>query len=318
MIDLQKIHNEVHKVLGDNNKVKTYEHVLAVAETSEKIAMQYSLDKNICVASALLHDISAVINPNEMLEYAITHDWYIDEAELKYPFILHQRLSEVMAREQFKIEDERIISAISCHSTLKDNPSDYDMALFIADKLSWDMDGQPPFYDLLNRKLEISLEDASLAYINYILDNDMILYPHKWFLEAKEYFEKSEISNSIAYCGLICHLCHFTDSCDGCRSNNNCFGSRNSPEGCYQYDCCTEKGIEGCWQCDGAPCDKGMFSESHDLRLRAFIHYMKEHSKEQLAERIYHNMQKSIFYGHNRDYDNLASEEDVIKKLEGL
>src|SRR5665647_1285780 len=103
--------------------------------------------------------------------------------------------------------------------------------------------------------------------------------------------EIQQISNSIAYCGLICRLCHFAESCDGCRSDKNCCGSRTSPEGCYQYNCCIEKSIEGCWQCDIAPCDKGMFSKSHDLRVRAIIRYIKDNSKEQLAERIYHNMQ---------------------------
>ncbi|MHB8131699.1 MAG: hypothetical protein ACYDEX_22190 [Mobilitalea sp.] len=58
-----------------------------------------------------------------------------------------------------------------------------------------------------------------------------------------------------------------------------------------------------------------MFGESHDLRLRAFIRYIKEHGKEQLVERIYHNMQKGIYYGHGKDYDNLPNEEAVFKLL---
>ncbi|GEM_PF-281640 len=126
-----------------------------------------------------------------------------------------------------------------------------------------------------------------------------------------------QLSNSISYCGLVCQLCHLADRCDGCRSENNCCGSRNSEQGCYQYNCCQEKGIEGCWQCDIAPCDKGMFSESHDIRLRAFIKYIKENSKEKLAERLYSNMQKDIFYGHGRDYDNLGSIDAVLSKLNG-
>ena len=58
--------------------------------------------------------------------------------------------------------------------------------------------------------------------------------------------QQSEISNSIARiapCGLVCKLCHLADSCEGCRSENNCCGMRKSAEGCYQYNCCAEKGI---------------------------------------------------------------------------
>jgi HD superfamily phosphohydrolase YqeK len=56
------------------------------------------------------------------------------------------------------------------------------MVLFIADKLSWDKDGTPPFYDLVSRGLDISLIQACLSYINYTFDNNMILAPHHWYL----------------------------------------------------------------------------------------------------------------------------------------
>ena len=129
--------------------------------------------------------------------------------------------------------------------------------------------------------------------------------------------EIHQITVSIAYCGLVCRLCHLSDRCDGCRSENNCCGSHKSAEGCYQYNCCTEKGIEGCWECVAAPCDKGMFSESHDIRLRVFIKYIKRNGKDKLAERLYSNMQKGIYYGHGKDYDNLDSIEAILNKLEG-
>lgn len=137
-------------------------------------------------------------------------------------------------------------------------------------------------------------------------------------VEGKENNEAyiDRISQSIAYCGLICSLCHLSNQCSGCKSENNCCGNRNSSEGCYQYNCCMDKGIEGCWDCDDAPCDKGMFGEGHDLRLRAFIRYIKQCGKEQLANRIHENMKKGIYYGHGRDYDNLPCEEAVLKMLD--
>lgn len=141
-------------------------------------------------------------------------------------------------------------------------------------------------------------------------------------INMTEYLNKvksiSQIADSIAYCGLVCKLCHFADNCDGCRSENNCCGLRNTAEGCYQYNCCTEKGIDGCWECDIAPCNKEMFSESHDVRLRAFIQYIKANGKDKLAERLYFNMQNGIYYGHGKDYDGLGSIDAVIKKLEGF
>jgi len=115
---------------------RTFEHAKAVAEMNIKIAEQYGLDKNICEICGYLHDISAIISPSDMLMYAAENDWYIDDAERKYPFLLHQRISRVIARDNFNITDERVLSAVEYHTTLKANPSAYDMALFIADKLA--------------------------------------------------------------------------------------------------------------------------------------------------------------------------------------
>lgn len=135
-----------------------------------------------------------------------------------------------------------------------------------------------------------------------------------------EYLNKvkavSQIANSIACCGLVCGLCHLADHCDGCKNEKNCCGCRTNAEGCYQYACCKEKGIDGCWKCEIGPCDKGMFSENHDIRNRAFIKYSKENGKDKLAERLYSNMQKGIYYGYGKDYDGLGSVEAVIAKLE--
>jgi len=165
------------------NKQKTFEHVKAVAEVNIKIAEQYNLDKNICELCGYLHDISAVISYDYMMKYAVDNNWQIYETEKKIPMLLHQRISKVIAEEDFNITDNRILSAVECHSTLKANPSDYDMALFIADKLAWDL-GFPPFYDVVADALKYSLEKTSLVYMNYIVEHKMILEPHPWFEES--------------------------------------------------------------------------------------------------------------------------------------
>jgi predicted HD superfamily hydrolase involved in NAD metabolism len=181
---------DVNNFLLQNNKQKTLEHVMAVANINSEIAEKYGLDKNICIISGYLHDISTVIHPNDMLNYMVENNLFVDEAERKYPFILHQRISRLLSKTFFNIDDETILSAIECHTTLKSNPSQYDMALFIADKLSWDQEGTPPFYDIVSKNLSFSLEKACLSYINYIIDNNIILYPHSWIIESKEYLEK--------------------------------------------------------------------------------------------------------------------------------
>ena len=173
-----------------NKMEDTLAHVRAVSTTNVSIAQLYHLDKETCYLAGLLHDISTVMKPSDMLIYAAAIGIDLDESEHNYPFLLHQQLSKYIAKTVFEVSDPCVLSAIECHTTLKSTPSKYDMALFIADKLSWNQDGKPPFYNTVNEALSISLESACFEYIAYMVENNKILYPHKWFLEAKSFLSR--------------------------------------------------------------------------------------------------------------------------------
>lgn len=180
------IRTDVKNILLINGKSKTYIHVANVADRNALISKTYDLDHDKCVIAGLLHDISAVIKPEDMLKYAYENRLEVCGAERRYPFLLHQRLSKICAVEYFNISDEEILSAIECHTTLKKSPSKYEMSLFIADKLAWDRGGIPPFYEEVNAALDISLEAACYKYMEYMVENDMILCPHDNWIEAYE------------------------------------------------------------------------------------------------------------------------------------
>ena len=180
------IRTDVKNILLINGKSKTYIHVANVADRNALISKTYDLDHDKCVIAGLLHDISAIIKPEDMLKYAYENRLEVCEAERRYPFLLHQRLSKICAVEYFNISDEEILSAIECHTTLKKCPSKYEMSLFIADKLAWDKGGIPPFYEEVNAALDISLEAACYKYMEYMIENDMILCPHDNWIEAYE------------------------------------------------------------------------------------------------------------------------------------
>jgi hypothetical protein len=58
-----------------------------------------------------------------------------------------------------------------------------------------------------------------------------------------------------------------------------------------------------------------MFSEAHDIRLKAFVRCAKEDGVEKLAEYVLRNQQNGIMYGHKKDYDGLESEDAVLRLL---
>ncbi len=184
------LETDVRNLLECNGKSKTYAHVAAVAEANVEIAMQLGLHISSCRNAALLHDISAVIAPRDMLDYAERKQFELCEAELRFPFLLHQRISRIIAENYFGITDKTVLSAIECHTTLRPYASPMDMALFIADKIAWDQPGVPPFDAAVRAALECSLEQASLKYMTYMEDNDKILYPHILWSRALDWLRR--------------------------------------------------------------------------------------------------------------------------------
>ena len=119
---------------------------------------------------------------------------------------------------------------------------------------------------------------------------------------------------SIGYCGLICEFCCPDGSCN-CKTSNRC-KKQLSTAGCYQYNCCTLKGIQGCWQCNDAPCGFDMLAQDK-IKMRAFVRCIKEDGIEKFIEYIERNRTDGVIYHRNGfvgDYD-LDTEVQVLSLL---
>lgn len=81
---------------------------------------------------------------------------------------------------------------------IKKNASIYDKVIFIADKISWAQEGVPSYDDLLNSATTESLNEACYLYIKYQFDNELLVMPHQWLIEAFEDLCKSRISSNIS------------------------------------------------------------------------------------------------------------------------
>ncbi|MEX2540742.1 MAG: HD domain-containing protein, partial [Trueperaceae bacterium] len=85
-----------------------------------------------------------------------------------FPMIVHQKLSAFIASEVFGVRLPEILSAIGCHTTLKSGASRLDKVVFVADKLAWDGQGDPPYLNQVISGLDESLELGVFRYLDHL------------------------------------------------------------------------------------------------------------------------------------------------------
>ncbi len=179
----QVLKNEIKQYLVSKNCEKTYYHCMEVGEYAYQLGEKYLTSPEKVSIAGYLHDISAIYPNNQRISVAQKYGIELNEAEMAFPMIIHQKISKSIAKMDFGIEDNEILSAIECHTTMKKNYSDIDLVLFVADKIKWDQEGKPPYLDGLLQALNCSLENAAYFYIDYILKHD-IKVVHPWLWDA--------------------------------------------------------------------------------------------------------------------------------------
>lgn len=179
----QVLKNEIKQYLVSKNCEKTYYHCMEVGEYAYQLGEKYLTSPEKVSIAGYLHDISAVYPNNQRISVAQKYGIELNETKMAFPMIIHQKISKSIAKMDFGIEDNEILSAIECHTTLKKNYSDIDLVLFVADKIKWDQEGKPPYLDGLLQALNCSLENAAYFYIDYILKHD-IKVVHPWLWDA--------------------------------------------------------------------------------------------------------------------------------------
>jgi predicted HD superfamily hydrolase involved in NAD metabolism len=185
------IATDVPTFLNHHGYPKTANHSHAVALKARKLAAKFYVDIDKADIAGWLHDVSAVFPSVERADIARELGIKILPEEDIFPMIIHQKLSLVLAREVFGVDDKEILSAIACHTTLKKDASLLDKLVFVADKIAWDLPGTPPYLEELLAGLETSLNHAVFMYLDYLWQmRDKLKVLHPWTAEAHAQLKK--------------------------------------------------------------------------------------------------------------------------------
>ncbi len=150
---------------------KRYEHTLNVRKMAVKLAKRYGTDEDKAALAALLHDSAKEISKDEMRAIMKAHPEYAEGGEERPAPVWHGICAAILARTEWGVEDEAILSAIACHTAGKPGMSKLDKILYLADMSSAERDW--PGVNKLRRLERKDLDAAMLVALKQT--NDFVL-----------------------------------------------------------------------------------------------------------------------------------------------
>lgn len=186
---VEDIKEELSKIL----KAKRYNHTLGVMDTAINLGMRYDIPLYLCQYSGLLHDCAKSYTKEELIDFCEKNNIEITDSEYKAPHLLHCKVGAYMAKNDFSINDDRIINAILFHTTGRPNMSLLEQIVFVADYIE-------PNRSKANRLNEI----RAMAYYNIDIATAMILQDTISYLKDIDAFiDDKTIKTYDYYCDLI-------------------------------------------------------------------------------------------------------------------
>ena len=154
---------------------KRYQHTLNVKKMAVKLARRYGVNEEKAALAALLHDAAKEIPKEEMKAWMAQYPQYAEGGESRPIPVWHGVCAAILARTEWGVTDEAVLSAIACHTAGKPGMTKLDKIVYLADMTSKERDW--PGVNKL-RKLEMKdLDAAMLAALKQT--NDFVLSQSK-------------------------------------------------------------------------------------------------------------------------------------------
>ncbi len=108
-------------------------HSLGCAQCAAELAQKFNLDEKRAYIAGLLHDCAKCVDEEKMQEFASALE--LEEKELTNAKVIHAPVSAYLAKNEFGVEDEEVLSAIRWHTLGKMDMTEFEKIVFLADKI---------------------------------------------------------------------------------------------------------------------------------------------------------------------------------------
>lgn len=163
--------------LNKNLSAERYRHTICCAKLAAELAMIYGEDKNKAYKAGLLHDVAKELSVDKMREYIKNNGMHVDVYMENNPALLHAYASAAMAEVIFDVDDKEILSAITYHTTGKENMTLLEKIIFIADA----SDESRTYDKKIEQWRELAKNDIDAAILK-VLDFNIVKVVNRGFV----------------------------------------------------------------------------------------------------------------------------------------
>ena len=126
---------EIKHKLSQMLDPKRLAHTYAVCEAAIILAERFGADKNKAYQAALLHDCARGLNEEQLKTYCHENNIELDDYMKNEINPVHALVGADMAKRQFDISDEAVLSAIRNHAIGCEKMSLLDKIIYVADAI---------------------------------------------------------------------------------------------------------------------------------------------------------------------------------------
>lgn len=158
-------------------KESRFIHTLGVADTAVYLAEKYGADKEKARIAGLLHDCAKNIPGDVAIEYCRERGVPLKEVCIYEHSLIHAYLGSYLAKCEYGVEDEEILTAIYYHTTGKEDMSLLEKIIYVADTIepSRTQAGVASLREVAENDLDGALLRAIDSTIRHIINKGGIL-----------------------------------------------------------------------------------------------------------------------------------------------
>lgn len=167
-----------------------YTHSLGVAEAASRLAQLYGASVEKARIAGLVHDCGKSESKNILLNRVLEFGIVMDEIEQVETQLLHGPVSAELARREFGIEDEEVLSAIRYHTTGRVWMSLLEKIVYLADYIEPGrcFTGVDELRELACQDLDTALIRAMDLTLTHVMRRGLLIHPRtvkarNWLIE---------------------------------------------------------------------------------------------------------------------------------------